>query len=108
MNISFNNILNGRYINKTSAINAYKPTVSFETVLSEKLSSSSLNKSDTVSISADAVSYNFINKAAKDIADEVNSEGLSKISRIKESIVNGTYDIPAGDVADAILNRFVF
>ena len=108
MNISFNNIPHGRYMNKTNAVNSYKPAVSFETVLNEKLSGSYSVKSDTVSISADAVSYNFINKAVKDIADDVNSAGLSKISQIKESLANGTYDISAGDVADAILSRFGF
>lgn len=106
MDISFNNI-HRRYIGKTNAVNNYKSAVSFETFLGGgKVSGSCPSKSDTVSISADAVSYNSVNRAVKDIADEVNSAGLSKISYIRESIENGTYDVSASDVADAILKRF--
>lgn len=64
-------------------------------------------KQDHVRISADAAAYCHAGAAAKTAAAEIDRASSAKIEALREAIRNGTYSVPAEDVAGAILNRMI-
>ncbi len=66
-------------------------------------------KHDTVMISPQAASFREVEQNTKAVAAEVNqSVSPEKINSLKAQISAGTYNVSAGDVADAILDRLAF
>lgn len=64
-------------------------------------------KQDNVRISADAAAYCHAGTAAKTAAAEIDRTSSAKIEALREAVKNGTYSVPAEDVAGAILNRMI-
>ena len=103
MNINFN-VLNG-YM-KTAEIGSQNGIRETENV---QKSGRPAVKLDTVSISPEAASFREINGSTKAVAAEVNgSAPKERINSLKAQIAAGTYNVSAGDVADAILSRLSF
>ncbi|MBP1564515.1 MAG: flagellar biosynthesis anti-sigma factor FlgM [Oscillospiraceae bacterium] len=68
-----------------------------------------VGKHDTVSISSEAASFAEVDRSTKAIASEVSTcAPQEKINSLKAQIAAGTYNVSAGDVADAILSRLAF
>lgn len=66
-------------------------------------------KQDTVSISSEATMFAEVDRGTKAIASEVSAcAPQEKINSLKAQIAAGTYNVSAGDVADAILSRLAF
>lgn len=66
-------------------------------------------KHDTVMISPQAASFREVEQNTRTVAAEVNSSvSPEKINSLKAQIAAGTYNVSAGDVADAILDRLAF
>lgn len=65
-------------------------------------------RSDTVSFSDDAVARAEAGRVAGGIAAEVESAASpERLEELRAAVENGTYNVPAGDVADAILDMKV-
>ncbi len=102
MNINFN-VCNG-YI-KTKEIGT-QTVKEYGNIKSENRL---FSKHDTVSISSEAASFAEVDRTTKAIASEVNGcASQDKINSLKAQIAAGTYNVSAGEVADAILDRLAF
>lgn len=65
-------------------------------------------KTDTFSLSAHASLFRECGKAIKSAVNEVNaSASESRIDSLKQQIQSGEYNVSAGSIADAILQRIV-
>lgn len=64
-------------------------------------------KQDKVCISADAAAYCHAGSAAKTGAADIERASTARIDALREAVRNGTYSVPAQDVAGAILNRMI-
>ncbi len=105
MNINFNNVSTG-YM-KTEKITS--AGIKGYTNMMAATGKSAANQRDKVSISPEASAFREIDKTAKSIASEVsNSASQEKINSLKAQIQAGTYNVSAGSVADAILDRMAF
>lgn len=64
-------------------------------------------KQDNVRISADAAAYCRAGSAAKAGTAEIDRASSAKVEALREAVKNGTYSVPAEEVAGAILNRMI-
>ncbi|MBE6852069.1 MAG: flagellar biosynthesis anti-sigma factor FlgM [Ruminococcus sp.] len=104
MNINFNNVCSG-YM-KTEKIGNINTKGYIDPMSSGKVHS---GQHDMVSISPEAASFRELDRSTKTIASEVyGSASQEKINSLKSQISAGTYNISAGSVADAILERMAF
>ena len=60
-------------------------------------------KTDTVSLSSNAVNLKEFSTAAKEITQSIESASADKVERLREQIEAGEYNISATQVANAIL-----
>ena len=105
MNINFNNVSSG-YM-KTEKIGS--AGIKGYTNMMASTGKASVSQRDKVSISPEASAFRELDKTAKSIASEVsNSAPQEKINSLKAQIQAGTYNVSAGSVADAILDRMAF
>ncbi len=66
-------------------------------------------KHDTVSISPEAASFREIERSTRTISSDIeNYASQEKINSLKAQIADGTYNVSAEEVADAILDRLSF
>lgn len=103
MDIRLNNALNSYSVTGKMNLAGVKKS---DTSRTEKAKSES--KSDSVSFSSDALKNSGIYKLNSSIRAELDSlSGSDRVALIKDAVSNGSYNVPADDVAGAILDRFV-
>lgn len=104
MNINFNNVNSG-YM-KTEKVGSTNIKGYTSMVPSGR---TNVGQHDKVSISPEASSFREIDRSSKAIASEIHSSASQeKINSLKAQISAGTYNVSAGNVADAILQRLAF
>ncbi len=104
MNINFNSVNSG-YM-KTDKIGAKNIKGYANMIPSGR---TPVNQHDTVSISPEASSFRELDRSSKAIASEIHgSASQERINSLKAQISAGTYNVSAGSVADAILERMAF
>lgn len=105
MNINFNNVCSG-YM-KTDKIG--KSGLKGYTNMMTTPGRVTAGQRDKVSISPEASSFRELDRSTKAIASDVHgSASQEKINSLKAQIQAGTYNVSAGSVADAILDRMAF
>jgi flagellar biosynthesis anti-sigma factor FlgM len=106
MNINVGNI-SGGYM-KTDKVNSAAGVKAYTNMMASSGRSVS-GQRDKVSISPEASSFRELDKTTKSISAEVNgAASQERIDSLKAQIQSGTYNVSAGSVADAILDRMAF
>lgn len=99
-------------INSSTAYGIYKAnTKKPETDNSFQNAMSSLGKkqhTDKISISSEGARQLEIDKVSKSILDEIQTPApTEKLEQLKAAVQNGSYHIATGDLADALMQRWL-